>query len=141
MSILLKTMDKMLSVMDKGVQQDVSRQLFEKFGGSLVIEPAKKTGGKRKSKVPYWIREVTEVDLSQKGFAALVGAWCTASKVGTNGSIYLAGIRGDWYKGGEKYAVVRQGSGIQLGGFTIDGLATDPDARFVNFKELVSCLE
>lgn len=140
MSILLKTMDKMLSVMDKGVQQDVSRQLFEKFGGSLAIEPAKKTGGKRKSKVPYWIREVTSVDSSKKGFDCLVGSWCKADKVDSNGSTYMVGIRADFYKGGGRYAIVHKGSGIELDGWNISGVSTQPSEVFDSFKDLMAYL-
>ena len=45
MSILLNTMTSMLDVMDKDVQQDISRQLFERFGESLTIPTKKKAAG------------------------------------------------------------------------------------------------
>ena len=142
MSILLNTMTSMLDVMDKDVQQDISRQLFERFGESLTIPTKKKAAGKRSSKVPFWIREVTEVDHSQKGFAALVGSWCKSDKVDEDSScIYIAGIRADWYKGGGKYAIVHQGSGIEMGGFDVAGLSTQPSEMFVDFKDLMNYLK
>jgi len=139
MSILLKTMDKMLSVMDKGVQQDVSRQLFEKFGGSLVIEPVAKASGKRKSKVPYWIREVTEVDRKLNGFAQLVGHWCKAADVGKNGSMYVIGIKKWAHVDGAQYATVRKGGSSTMGGVSIEGIEVCNE--FTNFGAMVSYLE
>lgn len=139
MNILLNTMTGMLDVMDKDVQQDISRELFERFGGSLKI-PTKKVSGKRSSKVPYWIREVTSVDSSKKGFDCLVGSWCKADKVDSNGSTYMVGIRADFYKGGGRYAIVHKGSGIELDGWNISGVSTQPSEVFDSFKDLMSYL-
>ena len=137
MSMLSDVMVEMLEPMDADVQVEISRLLFEKFGGSLEV---KTKSTKRSSKVPYWIREVTTVDSSKKGFDCLVGSWCKADKVDSNGSTYIVGIRADYYKGGGRYAIVHKGSGIELDGFNISGVSNLSSEVFHSFKDLMSYL-